>query len=389
MDASGRVQEKGDTYMKRLIPICSVLAAVLFFATIAAAQTTSVSGQILGPDGNPFVGAEIKIVSTDTGMSMTTKTDKHGLFTQVGLYPGQYKITVHDPTGKVQDYTVARKLEGGADNDTSIDLKKIIAAAPANPEAQKKQQEANLKFTGMKGHYDAGVAAMNDARTLRAQLDSAPNDQRGPIQGKLATDYSTAITELQQAQQAAAPTETKNQALILNVLGEAYDFSGQYSDAVDAYQKAIAFNPVAGVYMNLSMAQSHLATSQTDPKAVAQAIADASSSCDKAAALDPTTAASCWRILGGNLSNKGDMKDAIVPLQKATQANPKDAEMWYTLGSALLATAETKQQGNQTITIFPPGTADAFQKCIDADPNGPYASQAKDVLTEMASMNPK
>jgi Flp pilus assembly protein TadD len=375
--------------MKRLIPICSVLAAVLFFATIAAAQTTSVSGQILGPDGNPFVGAEVIIQSTVTGMSMTTKTNKHGLYTQVGLYPGEYKITVHDPTGKVQDYSLTRKLEGGADNDTSINLKQVIAAAPANPEAQKKQQEANLKFTGMKGHYDAGVAAMNDARTLRAQLDSAPDDQRGPIRGKLATDYSTAITELQQAQQAASPTDAKNQSVFLNLLGEAYDYSGQYSDAVDAYQKAVAFNPVAGIYENLSMAQSHIATSQTDPKAVAQAIADASSNCDKAAALDPTTAASCWKILGGNLSNKGDMKDAIVPLQKATQANPKDAEMWFTLGSALAATAETKQQGNQTITVFPPGTADAFQKCIDADPNGPYASQAKDVLSEMASLSPK
>lgn len=373
--------------MRRLIPICTILAAALLLATIAAAQTTSISGQVIGPDGTPLVGAEVIIKSTVTGISITTKTDKHGLFTQVGLYPGLYKITVHDPAGKVQDYTAADKLEGGQDNDASINLKKIIAVA--NPDAQKKQQEATLKFTGMKGHYDAGVAAMSDAKALRAQLDSAPNDQRGPIQGKLATDYSTAITELQQAQQAAAPTETKNQALILNLLGEAYDDAGQYSDAVDAFQKAIAFNPEPGIYMNLSRAQSHLAVQQTDPKAVAQDVADASSNCDKTAALDPTLATICWRTLAGNLANKGDMKDAIVPLQKATQANPKDAEMWFMLGSALAATAETKQQGNQTITVFPPGTADAFQKCIDADPNGPYASQAKDVLSEMASLSPK
>jgi len=375
--------------MKRLISICSVLAAVLFFATIAAAQTTSVSGQVLGPDGTPFVGAEVIIKSTVTGMSMTTKTDKHGLFTQVGLYPGSYKITVHDPAGKVQDYSVSDTLKGGADNDASISLKKVLATASASPDAQKKQQEANLKFTGMKGHFDAGMAAMNDAKALRAQLDTAPDDQKGKIRGNLASDYNTAITEFQQAQQADDPSDTKNQAGILNLLGEAYDYSGQYSNAVDAYQKAIVFNATAGIYVNLSRAQSHLATSLTDPKAVAQAVADASSNCDKAAALDPATGPVCWRTLGGNLFNKGDMKDAIVPLQKVTQANPKDSEMWFTLGSALLATAETKQQGNQTITVFPPGTADAFQKCIDADPSGPFASQAKDVLNEMASLNPK
>jgi tetratricopeptide (TPR) repeat protein len=375
--------------MKRLIPICSVLAAVLFFATIAAAQTTNVSGEIMGPDGTPFVGAEVIIQSTVTGMSMTVKTDKHGEFSQVGLYPGIYKITVHDPAGKVPDYTQTRKLLGGQDNDSSMDLKKIFAIGNASPEAQKKQAEANLKFTDMKGHFDAGMAAMSDAKTLRTQLDSAPDDQRGPIQGKLATDYSMAITELQQAQQADSPTDTKNQAGILNILGEAYDYSGQYSEAADAYQKALALNPVAGIYMNLSWAQSHLAVAQTDPKVIEQNIADASSSCDKAAALDPTTAAGCWKNLGAILANKNDMKDAIVPLQKAAQANPKDAETWFTLGSALLATAETKQQGNQTITVFPPGTADAFQKCIDADPSGSYASQAKDVLSEMASLNPK
>ena len=37
--------------------------------------------------------------------------------------------------------------------------------------------------------------------------------------------------------------------------------------------------------------------------------------------------------------------------------------------------------------IIPPGTGDAYQKCIDADPTGPYAAQCKtmiDTLTTMA-----
>jgi hypothetical protein len=36
--------------------------------------------------------------------------------------------------------------------------------------------------------------------------------------------------------------------------------------------------------------------------------------------------------------------------------------------------------------VIPPGTADAYQKCIDIDPNGPYAAQAKQNLDALAAM---
>jgi len=39
--------------MGRLIPVCSIAAVTLILATIAAAQATSVSGQIIAPDGTP------------------------------------------------------------------------------------------------------------------------------------------------------------------------------------------------------------------------------------------------------------------------------------------------------------------------------------------------
>ena len=89
------------------------------------------------------------------------------------------------------------------------------------------------------------------------------------------------------------------------------------------------------------------------------------------------------------LSNKGDMKDAISPLQKTTQLDPKDFQAGFLFGSALLATTETKHQGSEITFVFPPGTAEAFQKCIVADPNGPYASQAKEALDGLAALAKK
>jgi hypothetical protein len=38
------------------------------------------------------------------------------------------------------------------------------------------------------------------------------------------------------------------------------------------------------------------------------------------------------------------------------------------------------------IYIIPPGTTEAYQRCIDAAPNGPYAAQAKQVLDGLAAM---
>ncbi|MGA8366449.1 MAG: tetratricopeptide repeat protein [Candidatus Acidiferrales bacterium] len=376
--------------MRRLIRVCSILAAALLFATIAAAQMTSVSGQIIDLDGKPWADIDVIIQNTSNGQTFDAKTDKDGRYTQLGLPPGSYKLTVQsepDETGHRFMYSEMHSFQGGQDNEVSINFEKLKQAAHPDQEKEKEaQDEANKKFNNMKAEFNAGVAAMDDASTLRAQLATTPTADKGPIQDKLTADYKTAIGDFQQAEQADSPTDVKNQAMFWNDLGVAYEYAGQYDNSIDAYQKAISLQPQAPYYLSLSKVQASAALTQTDPNATQQKLADAGATCDKATALDPTAAARCWKNIGIILSNKGDMKDAITPLQKTTQLDPKDAQAWFLLGSALAATAESKQVGNQVTTVFPPGTAEAFQKCIDADPTGPYASQAKEVLDGLASL---
>ena len=43
-------------------------------------------------------------------------------------------------------------------------------------------------------------------------------------------------------------------------------------------------------------------------------------------------------------------------------------------------------EGDKLIYIIPPGTLEAYQKCIDAAPNGPYAPQAKSALDGLPAL---
>jgi hypothetical protein len=56
------------------------------------------------------------------------------------------------------------------------------------------------------------------------------------------------------------------------------------------------------------------------------------------------------------------------------------------LGSALTATIETKEQGDKMTYNIPPGTADAYQKCIDLGADNPVGKQCKEALDGLSAM---
>jgi tetratricopeptide (TPR) repeat protein len=260
--------------------------------------------------------------------------------------------------------------------------------AGPSAEQQKAQQESQNKFKEMQTHFNAGRAALDDYDATKKQLAATPADQRQALQDKMDTDAKTAVSELAMAEQGVQAKDTKNHAVVWSNLAQAYDKAGQAQEAVDAYQKAIDLQPSAGIYQNQSTSLAALAVAQTDPKAQADKLAQASSDCDQAAKLDPNPAAAlaCWKNIGIILTGKSDFKDAVPPLVKATQLNPKDVQAWFLLGSAYTGLIMPNQQGDKITYDIPPGTTDAYQKVIDLDPNGPYAVQAKQNLDALAAM---
>jgi len=370
--------------MRRIIPVWLALVFALSWATVAAAQGTGrISGEILDKEGKPDADINIEIKNPDTGQAFNTKTDKNGRFQQLGLLSGVYVVTLTNEKD-FPNFAVKFRVVQDQDNLFKLNLKEQAALGGPSAEEVKKREEEENKFKNMKQHFDNGKAAMDDANTLRPQLKTTPPDQQGPIKDKLNADYQTAITEYTQAEQGVPPKDTKNHAVVWSNLGQAYEYSGRYEEAANAFSKAAELQPGAPLYEHLSTNLANVAVAQ--PATDKQKIADAGAACDKAAALDPTSAARCWKNIGIILTNKNHQQEAVPALQKATQLDPKDAQAWFLLGGALSASITPKQEGDKMTYEIPPGTTEAYQKCIEVAPNGPYAEQAKQSLEQLAAL---
>jgi len=240
--------------------------------------------------------------------------------------------------------------------------------------AKKAQEEAKAKFAAMKGHFDAGTMALDQAKTLRGQMDKMPKDQQASMQGQLDMASGTAVTEFQAALEGTADTDS-NRPLILAKLGEAYETDAKYSDAAGAYQRAVALKMDPAYYNNLGNCLARIGKTDEATAAYQQAIM-----------LDPQNTAMYWRNLAVGLYNTGKIKESIDPLKKATEADPKSAQAWYLLGAALVNTMDFKQDGDKLVPVMQPGTMEAYQKAIELDPNGQYGAQAKQGLEALQAM---
>jgi tetratricopeptide (TPR) repeat protein len=360
---------------KNLMRFCGMFALVLLAAASAAAQGLGrLDGEIRDTQGNPYPDVTVVIKNPDTGQTLTVKTDKSGKFTALGLRTAVYNLTISNEKDKLTFQDQFHVDETG-ENNYKLNLKEMLAKQGViNPEAEKKRQEEAQKTEGMKAHFDAGMAAMNDAKAVKTQLQAAPTDQG--LKDKLAADYQTAITELKQAEQLVTAKDAGNHAVIWAQLGVADEGTAQWGDAASAFGKAAELKPTPGYYV-----------AEATDLAKAAKYDDAPAVCEKAIAADPTLAAMCWKNLGIVLSNAGKFKEAVEFLQKATTADPKDAQAWYLLGNSLAAMIDSKQQGEKMIYIIPPGTKEAYQKCIDANPTGPYAGQAKESLAGLDQLD--
>src|SRR5436309_13257347 len=80
----------------------TAFVGLLLFSLAAAAQTSSLSGEVKGDDGKPLKDAWIKIERKDIKGSYKVKTNKKGEYFHAGLPLGTYDVML-EVDGKVVD----------------------------------------------------------------------------------------------------------------------------------------------------------------------------------------------------------------------------------------------------------------------------------------------
>jgi tetratricopeptide (TPR) repeat protein len=351
------------------------LMSCVFVPRAAAQNDAAIRGQILDVAGKPWVGMTIQAVS-DTGVKVEAKTDKDGNYEFRNLRAGNYSVfVVLPPPNKAYESVV--HAAGGQDTKVDVNFKDVVAKQPGAAEQAKKAEEEKSKFEGMKAHFAAGNALVDQERQVKTELAKAPADQRDAMKQKLTDLSNQAVTEYQTAQKAVGEKDP-NQHLFQAKLGEAYDLAGRNDEAIQAYQQAIALKgDVPGDYNNLG-----------NVLARAGKIEEAKAAYTKSAELDPPNAAMAWRNFGISLYNANRLGDAVEPFQKSVELDPKSAQTWYLLGASLVYKMTTKKVGDKEEVILAPGTLEAYQKAQELDPNGVWGKQAAEGIEQLKLMAP-
>ena len=158
-------------------------------APFAAAQGDStIKGQILDVTGKPWADMGVQAVS-DQGVKTDAKTDKDGNYVIPHLKSGTYSVFVQLPAPN-KPYEGVVRVASGQEVPVNFNFKEIAAKqGVANPEAVKKAEEAKSKMEGLKAHFAAGSALIDQEKQAKNDLAKAPADQREAAKQKL-TDLS-------------------------------------------------------------------------------------------------------------------------------------------------------------------------------------------------------
>jgi len=332
--------------MKKHIGLVTLLIFLMGMCVASgwAQSTGAIKGMVKDQNGKPMDGATIELVSPDTGKKAELKTNAKGEYSSIGISPGTYDVSLMKD-GKLLDKVSKVPIVPGEEaRVVNFDLSTKQAAGMT--EEQKKQIEQVQK-------HNEKVKTLNASLAKARELETAGN-------------YDEAVNVLQQATQVDA-----TQDLLWFSLGDAQRGAKKYPEAIESYQKAIAIKSTVGAYHN-NLADAYAKSGQTE-KAVAEYAA--------AAQAEPTNAATYYFNEGAVFTNTGKTDEAVAAFDKAIQADPNKAAAYYWKGVNMLAKATTK--GDKMIA--PEGTAQAFNKYLELDPNGPYAQPAKDLLASIGA----
>jgi Tfp pilus assembly protein PilF len=301
------------------------VALLVGLAATAVAQSGQLRGKVTDAEGKPVQGAQIVIEFAEgVTRKFEVKTDRRGEFIQIGLQPGNYKVTA-----------TVDKL-GSFSQQTRVTLGKPAELLFAfKPGAGGGDPAAAAKAAALKKAFEEGVAA-TQAKNFDAAIQKF-EEAAGVLPSCFDCYYNIGYAHSQKKDEKAAEA---------------------------AWLKAVELKPDYAEALNA------LATLYNNQKRF-----------DEAAAMSAKAASAGGGATGGSadaiynqgiiLWNQGKIAEAKVKFEETLKANPSHPEAHFQLGMAQL------NEGNI------PGAIASFEKYLSLAPDGAFAAQAKGMLAQL------
>lgn len=313
---------------RRVARVAAGACFALSIAATAAAQTGQVRGKVVDAKGQPVVDAKVTLdFKGNITRVVTTKTNKQGVYMQVGLQSGPYQVTVEK--GDLKQMLETRVSVG---TTAELDFTLIPGGVPgATSAADVKAMETKRKE--LEGKYVAAVALID------------------------AQKYDEGIAELK-----TVIAETGGCAICEAQIGQALWRKGDEAGAEAAFKKSITGDP------KLADGYAALASLYNQQKKFDLA-AEMSKKANEIAGSSAAGGGNASVIFNQGIIfwNQGKIAEAKAQFEQALKLDPKLADANYWLGMSLVNegnTADAKKYFETYLTLAPSGQHAAMATAI-------------------------
>jgi Flp pilus assembly protein TadD len=312
----------GTHIVSRTLAICAMVLGLAAIAVPASAQTGMVKGKVVDAEKKPVEGAKVTLQQVDNNSKFELKTKKNGEYMQIGLPPGQYKITV-EKDGLTSTKTTRISLDM-----TELDFT-LTKGGSGEGMSKEDAAKAAAKVAGIKAAY-AEAATLSNA----GKYDEA------------IAKFNEVLKDVPKCPECYIGIGASNAA------------KKDYAASEAAYKKAIELDP------NMVDAYNGLATIYNDQKKFTEAQAMSAEGMKRATAGGASGGADSMYNAGVISWNANDFPKAQEQFGAAVAANPNHAEAHFMLGRVYLTLGKL------------PEAAKEFEAYTKIAPNGPNAKEA-------------
>jgi tetratricopeptide (TPR) repeat protein len=355
-----------------LFMLCSVLAW--------SQNTAQIEGKVT--DGkNPIPNAQITFTNIDNNRVIKLKADKNGNFAALGIPFGVYNIDIASATGD-KLYGEQRRIqtpESGGPAQLTIDTSKQSGQSGGG---------GNISAGGSAGSAGGQTYTKDQIAEMQKQREKATNINALIAQATTAMNAKNWEAALPITQQLVAAEPTNWQ--FYQALGNTQFNLGHFEEAADAYLKGVQAaesnttvdpkNPATDpVRKKTGMAQ--MLTNEGNADLKLHKNKEAVDAFTKAASLDPNPGTAYFNLCATQY-NSGNVEGGLEACDKAIAADPTKADAYFIKGSLMVGESKIDSSGKMTP---PPGTSETLNKYLELAPDGPHATDVKQMLAAIGS----